>query len=49
VKGGLAEAIIHIVEDEPDILNIAAGRLRNSGYLVHSFSNPSEALVDLEE
>jgi len=49
VKGGLAEGIIHIVDDEPDIPNIAAGALRNTGYLVHSFSNPSEALVDLEE
>jgi DNA-binding NtrC family response regulator len=49
VKRGLAEGIIHIVDDEPDILNIAADALRNSGYEVHSFSNPSEAFIDIEE
>jgi FixJ family two-component response regulator len=40
--------VIHLVDDEPDIVSTATNALRKSGYNVHSFSSPSKALHDIE-
>jgi len=42
------QGIIHIVDDERDIVTIAARALEREGYLVHSFSDPGKALADIE-
>jgi DNA-binding NtrC family response regulator len=46
VKGS---GIVHIIDDEPDIVDVAAIGLTKEGYTVHSFSNPSKALEDIDE
>ena len=40
--------VIHIVDDEKDIVSLAASALQREGYAVHSFTSPSEALKDIE-
>ena len=40
--------VIHLVDDEKDIVAAATRALEQAGYTVHSFSNPSEALADIE-
>lgn len=43
----LADIIIHLVDDEPDIVSVAAAALRGEGYTVHSFSDPAKAVEDI--
>ena len=40
--------VIHIVDDEKDIVTVATMALEQKGYAVHSFSDSSEALADIE-
>lgn len=40
--------VIHIVDDEKDIVRVATMALEQAGYAVHSFSDSSEALADIE-
>jgi DNA-binding NtrC family response regulator len=37
------------VDDDTDIVRIAATALLNDGYLVHSFSSPAKAMEDFDE
>ncbi|HKU48523.1 MAG TPA: response regulator [Nitrososphaera sp.] len=41
--------IVHIIDDEADIVRVASTALLSSGYIVHSFSDPSKAMEDMEE
>jgi FixJ family two-component response regulator len=41
------EGVVHIIDDEPGIVNLATSILQNSGYKVHSFSDTSKALEDM--
>jgi DNA-binding NtrC family response regulator len=40
--------IIHLIDDDSDIVRIATKALQNSGYSVHGFSSTEEALEDIE-
>jgi two-component system OmpR family response regulator len=40
--------VIHVVDDDSDIAKIASIALQHAGYYVHSFSDPAEALKDIE-
>jgi CheY-like chemotaxis protein len=40
--------VIHIVDDEKDIVTVATSALEHEGYTVHSFTSPEEALNDIE-
>lgn len=42
------DAVIHVVDDEKDIVQVATRILERNGYSVHSFSNATEALSDIE-
>lgn len=44
----LPDNVIHLIDDEPDIVSVAAAALQSNGYAVHSFSDPSKALEDIE-
>jgi two-component system cell cycle response regulator CpdR len=46
--GALPGKVIHLIDDEPDIVSIAAAALQDSGYAVHSFTDPAKALEDIE-
>jgi FixJ family two-component response regulator len=48
MRNSREERVIHIVDDEKDIVNIATSVLDGAGYSVHSFTSPSEALKDIE-
>ncbi|AFU59790.1 hypothetical protein Ngar_c28710 [Candidatus Nitrososphaera gargensis Ga9.2] len=47
IKIDPGKGIIHIVYDEPDIVSVAIS-IEREGYAVHSFTNPLEALEDIE-
>jgi DNA-binding NtrC family response regulator len=40
--------VVHIVDDELDILSVITTALLRDGYLVHSFNNASKALEDFD-
>jgi len=42
------DRIVHIIDDEKDIVIATASALKRHGYAVHSFSSASEALEDIE-
>ncbi|MDQ4012825.1 MAG: response regulator [Thermoproteota archaeon] len=43
------KGVIHVVDDERDIITVATVALEREGYTVHSFTNPKEALNDIEK
>lgn len=43
------KGVIHVVDDERDIITVATAALEREGYTVHSFTNPKEALNDIEK
>jgi DNA-binding NtrC family response regulator len=43
------DKIIHVVDDEKDIVAVVEQALRRQGYPVHAFSNSEEALKDILE
>jgi len=47
-KTTFRKGIIHIVDDEQDIVSIATKALEQEGFTVHPFTSPSEALKDIE-
>ena len=42
------KGVIHIVDDERDIVTVVSRALQGEGYLVHSFSDAAKALEDIE-
>ena len=48
VKGSSQQGVIHVIDDERDIVSIITSALQSSGYSVHSFTDASEALQDME-
>lgn len=42
------DGVIHLVDDESDIVRVAAAFLEGHGYTVHSFTDGQEALKDIE-
>jgi FixJ family two-component response regulator len=44
----MADGVIHLIDDEQDIVTVAAAALQSNGYAVHSFSDPAKALEDME-
>jgi len=40
--------VIHLIDDDKDVLSIVTSALELEGYTVHSFSSSSEALKDIE-
>ena len=44
----LDKGVIHIIDDEQDIVTIASKDLEINSYSVHSFTNADEALADIE-
>ena len=45
----LDKGVIHIIDDEQDIVTIATRALEKEGYPVHSFSDTNKALADIEQ
>jgi DNA-binding NtrC family response regulator len=43
------KGVIHVVDDERDIITVATAALEREGYTMHSFTNPKEALNDIEK
>jgi FixJ family two-component response regulator len=43
-----SSGVIHLVDDEADIVTVAKTVLESEGYAVHAFTNPEEALRDIE-
>lgn len=43
------KGIIHLIDDEKDVVNVVSSALQRNGYVVHAFSRSSEALEDMEK
>jgi DNA-binding NtrC family response regulator len=44
----VSKGVIHVIDDEINIVSMASGALERDGYQVHSFTNTSIALDDIE-
>jgi FixJ family two-component response regulator len=48
ISGIEGKGIIHLVDDDKEIVTISTKALTHNGYQVHAFTRPSEAIVDIE-
>ena len=45
----ISDGIIHLIDDDPDIVNVTTSALQQNGYVVHSFKDGFLALKDIEQ